>query len=48
MMKILLLTYTITFAGVQNLKNKKLREFMNFRNKAVKKVINHMSYKVKS
>ena len=40
--KTLLLTYTITFAGVQN-KKSQLREFMNFDKNEVRKVINHVS-----
>ena len=44
-MKILLLTYTITSAGVQNEKKKQLRDFTNFRNNKVRKVITHISAK---
>ena len=42
MLKILLLAYTVTFAGVQNKKNQ-LREFMNFKNNKFRKTTNHIS-----
>ena len=42
--KILLLAYTINFAGVQN-KKTQLREFMNFDKNEVRKVINRVSTK---
>ena len=41
MLKILLLTYTITFVEVQNIKSR--LEFMNFSKNEVREVINHVS-----